>query len=382
MKAWASLAVAVLAIPLASGAAPSAVAPGGPHRACTWQVAATGGPSAATLNAVAATSASNAWAVGSYHTQAGYRTLIERWNGRSWQVIPSPNPDANGFGTDTLGGVVALSKSNAWAFGFYEKRTTSFRTLILHWNGSHWSVVPSPNSGSGENVLGAAAAVSPSDIWAVGYRNGPGPRKTLTEHWNGSSWSIVASPNAGSAKTENYLFGVAAFAHQGWAVGGDTRSYGRTLALRLVGTAWSWVPTVNPGQGDRFLQAVSAPSDGVALAVGSYLTQNRTKTHGERWTSAGWSVVPSASPGGDYNSLQGVAAKSVSNAWAVGTQRATPGSSFRTLIEQWNGTAWTPVASPSPSRGDNWLFGVAAVPGGGFLAVGNAGPRALIERYC
>ena len=61
---------------------------------------------------------------------------------------------------------------SAWAFGFYEKTSTSFRTLIEHWNGVRWSVFPSPNSGAGENTLDAAAAVSATNIWAVGYRQG------------------------------------------------------------------------------------------------------------------------------------------------------------------------------------------------------------------
>src|SRR5437667_1399267 len=32
-----------------------------------------------------------------------------------------------------------------------------------------WSVVSSPNVGSGPNYLYAVAAISPNDVWAVGY---------------------------------------------------------------------------------------------------------------------------------------------------------------------------------------------------------------------
>jgi hypothetical protein len=42
-------------------------------------------------------------------------------------------------------------------------------TLIEHWNGSAWTIVPSPNVGSGNNSLAAVAARSANDVWAVGY---------------------------------------------------------------------------------------------------------------------------------------------------------------------------------------------------------------------
>src|SRR5579862_7982306 len=158
-----------VALPSAIGSAALA-APLASPRACAWRVVPS--PSrgvSASLSAVSATSARDAWAVGSYDTGSGFRTLIEHWNGSTWRVVPSVDPAVGRHETSTLGGVVAISASNAWAVGFYEKSTTSFRTLIEHWNGSKWSVVPSPNADPGENVLAAVAAVSSTDIWAVGY---------------------------------------------------------------------------------------------------------------------------------------------------------------------------------------------------------------------
>ena len=96
------------------------------------------------------------------------------------------------------------------------------RTLIVHWNGTAWQVVPSPNPGglSRENWLNGAAAVSAHDIWAVGsYDNGTTDR-TLIEHWNGTVWKVVPSPNLGGPSNENILAGVVATsASNAWAVG-------------------------------------------------------------------------------------------------------------------------------------------------------------------
>ena len=369
---------AAMIVPALAAGSPAVAAP----RACAgWTLVSSPSLGSATLSAVAATSAKDVWAVGSYSTGGAYKTLIEHWNGSRWTITPSPDPAGGFHTTNALGGVVAITPGNAWAFGFYEKTTTSFRTLVEHWNGTKWSVVASPNSGPGENTLGAAVARSATDIWAVGYRGDPGARRTLTEHWDGAKWSIVASPSVGTG--DNFLFGAAA-APGGpvWAVGSDSVSFGRTLALRWNGHAWTTGMTANPGDGDRFLQSVAAPAARYALAVGSDLAGNQTRALAERWTGSGWSVVPAASPAADYNGLQSVAAAGTRNAWAVGTRRATPGSAFRTLTEHWNGSSWTTAASPSPGRGDDWLFGVTAVPGGGFWAVGTTGSATLTEFRC
>jgi hypothetical protein len=351
-----------------------------------WAVVRSPNRGSSSLSSVAATSTRNAWAVGSYDAGAGPKTLIEHWNGTTWRIVPSPNP-ANGGPTTTnaLTSVVALSATNAWAVGFYEKRTTDFRTLVLHWNGSRWSVVPSPNSGAGENALLAVAARNRTDIWAVGYHRArpDGSRQTLTVHWGGARWRIVHSPSAGSGDGD-LLFG-AAFdpAGSAWAVGTDPKAFSSTLAMRHTASGWSVTPTVDPGDGDRFLQAVAAPAPGFALAVGSDLHGNQTEALAERWTGSAWSLVPAASPGHDYNSLQAVAATSTTSAWTVGKQRTAQGMRFRTLAEHWDGTAWTAVSSPSPGTGDDWLFGLTAVPhGGGFWAVGTAGNATLTEFRC
>jgi hypothetical protein len=392
MKALISLAAIATLIGSVSGSVSGSAAPAvqlAAPRSCAWQVVAS--PSrgvSATLNAVATTSARDAWAVGSYDTGSGFRTLIEHWNGSTWKVVPSVNPATGMHETSALGGVVAISPSNAWAVGFYEKATTSFRTLVEHWNGKKWSVVPSPNADPGENTLGAIAAVSATDIWAVGYRHGPGisgggGRKTLVEHWNGLKWRIAASPSPGPTAGDGFLFGVAVTpGGRAWAVGSEPSRFSSTLAIRWNGTKWLTAKTANPGQGDRFLQAVAAPSARFALAVGSDLFGNRTRALAENWNGTSWSLVPAASPGGDFNSLQAVAARNSSQAWAAGARRANQGARFTTLIEHWDGRAWTLASAPSPGTGDDWLFGLAAVPGSGFWAVGNAGPRTLVERFC
>jgi len=56
------------------------------------------------------------------------------------------------------------------------------------------SVVSSPNGGPAHNYLNAVAAISSSDIWAVGSQTFFGQTGILIEHWNGTAWSVVTSP--------------------------------------------------------------------------------------------------------------------------------------------------------------------------------------------
>ena len=101
------------------------------------------------------------------------RTLIEHWNGTAWSVVPSPDPDDSGYSDDFLTAVGALSPSAIWAVGDYESRGRT-KTLIVHWNGTTWNQVASPSPGSADNQLDGVWAVSANDVWAVGEDdNGP-----------------------------------------------------------------------------------------------------------------------------------------------------------------------------------------------------------------
>ena len=62
-----------------------------------------------------------------------------------------------------------------------------YLTLVMHWNGTRWTVVPSPNSEETIYVaLSGVAAVTRDNIWAVGNAN---YSSTLIVHWNGKAWN-------------------------------------------------------------------------------------------------------------------------------------------------------------------------------------------------
>jgi erythromycin esterase-like protein len=327
-----------------------------------WNVVSSPSPGSSNnlLNGVAAVSASDVWAVGFQQNSGGVQqTLIEQWNGSSWSVISSPSPSSF---SNTLTNIAAVSASGVWAVGSQDNSGYLPQTLIEQWNGSSWSVVSSPNVGSYNNQLWGVVAFSPNLAWTVGFTVEPnGPPQTLVERWNGTKWSVFVSPNKIGAGS---LSGVAAIsASDIWAVGSDASG---ALTEHWNGTKWSFVSS--PGQGTtHILSGVAALSSSNVWSVGEYVTSsNNFDTLTERWNGTKWSIVSSPNSASQFNDLLGVAAVSANNVWAVGNS----GAGQQTLIEHWNGSAWSIVPSPSPGVNGNSLNAVVAVSANDVWAVG------------
>ncbi len=312
---------------------------------------------------VAADSRSDAWAFG-VKDAAPSPPFLEHWNGSKWNIVASPQFDY----TMQLQGIAALTPNNVWVVGNRIQIThTTFyeRTLIGHWDGKKWSVVPSPNAGPTE-FLYAVTAVSANDIWAVG--SDFSRYHTLVEHWNGTTWSIVPSPNANSS--DNELYGVQALSSTDvWAVGSTSKNFGgyQPLIEHWNGSKWSITSGPHPGgQSGSQLYAVSpiAPND--VWAVG-YVQEQSEQTLTEHWNGKKWSVIASPDISQGSHILRSVVALSAKDVWAVGYVVDT-GS----LLLHWNGTSWSVVKSPDSTLFDSQLYGAAIAPEQGIWAVGTA----------
>jgi len=148
------------------------------------------------LAAIAVISASDIWAVGQFGQEAA--TLTEHWNGMNWSVVPSPHP---GTGENQLFSVTAISSSDVWSVGSQAHGT---QTLAVHWNGTTWTTVPTPNPvgpSVGNSYLSGVTALASGDVWSVGTSLNfvaGSLQQTIAEQWNGMSWSVVGTPNSGS----------------------------------------------------------------------------------------------------------------------------------------------------------------------------------------
>ncbi len=334
------------------------------------------------LFGVVATSATDAWAVGSYQSNKGQRSLIVHWNGKAWTKLPAPTLGGSG---GLLTGVAATSASDAWVVGGYTPKSSTNRAAVEHWNGKAWKFVPSPQPGGLHGIgtyLEKVVAISPTDAWAVGdySRSATGTQlHTLIEHWDGQAWKVVPSPNPGGSY--NTLYGVAAVsANDVWVVGTSSQSLhvDHGFIEHWNGQAWEIVASPNPGSTSA-LQGVAAisPTDAWVVGGGSH------EALIEHWDGQAWKLVPSQNPGGSYR-FSAVSATSVSNAWAVGSFSTNSNPSGQPLIEHWNGQAWK--VAPSPSFGgcyrcSNNLDDVMATSATNAWAVGTVGPDGSCAGY-
>jgi hypothetical protein len=331
------------------------------------------------LYSVAGSSTSDVWAVA---LQPG-SSLIMHWDGSCWTV--SPSHPAGYFK-----GVSADSPDDAWAVGGTSWWNPS-QALAEHWDGTSWTQVATPNQG-GSAIFNAVAATSATNAWAVGMI-GPGPgvrvssAEPLIERWDGTAWSAqsFAVPTDGGT----FVAVAAASADDAWAVGwtgGVSEGTGQTTLIEhWNGSTWTRVSSPDPaGQGNS-LSGVTAISADDAWAVGYTATDSGVyKPLTMHWNGSTWSVVTSPDPDGD-SGLQAVSAGSADDVWAVGQtdQCGHGGSSCTTVAMHWDGTSWTTASTVNPSSSYlNSLLGVAVISGGDVWAVGTTDyASTLIEHW-
>jgi hypothetical protein len=380
--AWLRVGIAVLAVaavvPVAHGArSPARAATAVPrvaHIVIQPQRLATGA-----LAGVAAVSAKDAWAVGTtsidFDTSHGH-ALIEHWNGSAWTVLPSPvGPGSH------LDAVAARSANDAWAVGSVSTGTSNPRQLILRWDGHTWKRIASPTPGHG-STLNGVTELSRHDAWAVGSMEVSLGRRLLIEHWNGHVWKrVVKTPRLPKGFIDAALNSVSGTsAHNVWAVGSMTNcgcGPGLPVALHWNGRVWTrhGISGLRSPYNLNGVDVVSARRAFVAGETG----EGDSPTHAQiaRFTGRRWGLQHTPSPhhtGRPSDFLSGVSAVTRNDAWAVGQ------TASNVLLERFNGRAWRqvddrivlPQIAPgvSPGAHDDTLAAVASTSRTNAWAVG------------
>jgi hypothetical protein len=327
------------------------------------------------LYGVSCTSATACTAVGEANngSATGTVTLVEHWDGTAWSIVASPNPA--GSTDSSLRGVSCTSATDCTAVGLAYPQRSAFIILVEHWDGTAWSMVASPNpAGSPYSVLYGVSCTSATDCTAVGTTSNGSAFVTLVEHWDGTSWSIVASPNpAGS--TGSYLNGVSCTSSTACTAVGVmyTGSGSVMLVQHWDGTAWSIVASPNPANStDSNLHGVACTTATLCTAVGE--THNNVSgnfTLVEHWDGTAWSIVDTPSPAGPTGSvLYGISCTGATACTAVGA-RLTETGYYITLVEHWDGTAWSIVDTPNPvGSTSSYLFALSCTGATACTAVG------------
>jgi hypothetical protein len=280
-------------------------------------------------------------------------------------MVTSPNPPDTTV--SAVRGIAAIGPDDIWATGYSTQDRATWNTLIEHWDGAAWTIVPGAVTPAPKNWLLGAGGLTTDDVWAVGQFAYDTYRGSLIEHWDGQVWSVVPEPSRPGYGS--YLTGVAPIARDDvWAVG-EQRYYDgpeQGLIVHWDGTAWAVVPGANGNWVDSLLWAVSATGPSDVWAVGSYRDSQRGSSLIEHWDGSQWSVVPSPHQGSGGNVFYAVSARSATDVWAVG--QADSGQTA--LIAHWDGTAWTLVPPGELAGLEVWLTGVTARAADDVWAVG------------
>ncbi len=320
--------------------------------------------------------------------------LMEAWNGTTWTLAPMPLPDGEGGG---LFDATCINGSDCWAVGAVVGSGTGnpTGTLIEQWNGTSWSVVPSP-SPSGSGVVGAiltsVSCVSASSCMAVGYATDVnGDNLTdVVEQWNGSSWNLL--PAAATGQAFDQLISVQCLsAANCWAVGnaGPAQQMPNFLPVfpgaigdqglieHWDGSAWSIVPSASePAPDGGYLSGLECVGATDCWASGATTDDTGTASgilmehwDGDTWTDTSASVPDSTAPG----ILAGISCVSAAQCWTVGsTGSFNNGSGVQpqSVVEYWNGSSWSVQPSPDVTA-FSFLNSVSCVPSVGCVAGGS-----------
>ncbi|MEX2218326.1 MAG: hypothetical protein WD749_06155 [Phycisphaerales bacterium] len=351
-----------------------------PEGSTPWMVVPSpnGGPQPLgnTLNAVEALSPTDAWAVGFHYNPAHCEycptPLSMHWNGAAWSLVSTPAiPEAQKAQLDDID---AVSSTDIWAVGWGINNNCGLCgwTVIQHWDGSSWTRAQSPNPGLA-NALYGVAAVSATDVWAVGDQWLSFSAKVpLIVHYDGAAWTPVAYPPIEYGQLDSVF---ALGANDVWAVGvaGVISTGIRGLAFHWDGASWTEVPLPHEPGGYIWLRSISgvASNDVWAVGVYKYVNHNGHAIASARtwhWDGTSWSRVPQSGVGGHDSRMYGVHAISSDDVWAVGGGDPPLGSNlaFEYQTVHWDGVRWSRVENPNQavllavggsSRSDVWAVG-------------------------
>lgn len=284
-------------------------------------------PAAHTFNATAIVSTNDAWAVGlvSSEDMSASATLAEHWNGTQWSPVLTPSPGLGPRSSDSLNGVAAVASDDVWAVG---QSYSYSATLIEHWDGSSWSVVPSPSIGT-TSYLTSVTATSSTNVWAAGVYSDSSGKHALVEMWNGSVWSIVPDPDPVTLTSIS-----ATSSTDVWATGNDIEHWD--------GRKWSVVSSLP------------------ALSVSAVTPNNVWVVDGEQvshWNGKGWTPVTTI-----YRASLRAIAAAPRYVWVVGQLNG------QLFTARYDGLVWT--QPQVPPVGVNPTFEAIATFGSSALAVG------------
>jgi hypothetical protein len=201
----------------------------------------------------------------------------------------------------------------------------------------------------------------PAHATAVGVHYIGGDGTPLVTRWSGKTWDRINVPVTPGAVLIQFQAATTAGART-WAVGAFRND--RPEAGFVIDDRWQWTHPIDPGLEEDGFLGVAAEPDGTIWAVGKHQAGADYQPLIERWDASGWSVV--ASPRVEGSSvLKGVAVATDGSVYGVGWS-VLPGGKTVPLVERFANGRW----SVEHATGPGLLNAVAIQPDGTPLGVG------------
>jgi len=305
-----------------------------------WQLQHAVAPRGAThnvLSGVSCVSATFCEAVGTHFDSAGNQDILaETWNGQKWTIQSTPDP-ANPNGSPDDNGLVQVSCVSTRFCEAVGGGSTGALTLM--WNGTSWTLQTRPGA-SDVDAQDVSCSSSTFCLTADGFAQ--------VDTWDGTSWSAGPAP-AGFTSVSSVSCLSATFCE---AVGGGDED-----SLAAVWNGTSWTAQTLAGTVSTAMNAVSCTTTSSCEAVGETPgSSGQEGTVAESWKGSAWTLQSTASPSTTQGSqLTAVSCASATSCTGVGWYTSSNvGSAFgqmQTVVEAWDGTAWSLESSPNPSAG-------------------------------
>jgi hypothetical protein len=306
----------------------------------------------------------------------GYSTTYKFEYGTKESELTKNTPSINdltGSTSQKVKAEVTLEPSTKYYFRISASNAggTSTGSPILNFTTSAaptpWKIKTTPNPGESDSYLyDVSCEPSTSACTSVGKSVSLGADSPMALRWNGTSWSEqAAAKKSGTLPTR--LYGVDCPSEtRCLAVGSYQPSEGGTTLLAEIWNEGKWsvqtTPLPSEAASSEFV-AIGCNNTAECTAVGSAVIGGVRKAIAEEWNSPTWTSATIPIPEGATSSqLDGVDCLWSNFCVAVG-RYTTSGGSIKSLVEFWNGTAWSIQSVTDPAgAAQSTLLDVACSP--------------------
>lgn len=308
------------------------------------------------LESLSADSEQDIWAVGDF--------VSLRFDGTNWSAIPLAVPQ----GEATIDGVTAISPTDVWAAGSTSVGAPGhLLTVIEHFDGTKWTIVPSPQFSTGSE-LQKVLAFSANDVYAVGdFHSDRQEALPMVLHFDGAKWSVVALPtlSKGQHAALTAIGGISNTDFWVAGAGSVAGSNGTPLVLHFDGQQFT--PVSFPVNSVEFGGIAAIATDDV------WATGNDGQTMAAHWDGKVWTRFSTPIGGaGTFSSLRGLSAISSTDVWASGdVTDFRHGFLSQNLVEHFDGHSWTISPTPPSNIQFNQLTSALAFSDGSVFVAGS-----------